>query len=281
MSSVTAGSARFGLGAVPFRKHRRDRFRRARGGCEAAAKSAGGASRRDAHTAMARTSGEGSPSSRLAAGQTTVSPQLPMAISTLRTNRSRPSRLIGLPEKMALKVASSSAARSASRGAVNSARGRKACSAVWQCELVPGADREAIVAAVDPVAHGLAEFGRDVALVLDGEVRDAAPGIEPVGGGERVGRADVEAAAAGAATVGLGVVGREVEGGEQFAEEEPRAVAAGDEVGVLALPADARAGLRAASPSQAPCPRRVSPRRRTIRTTKRASRRSRPLITLW
>ena len=40
----------------------------------------------------------------------------------------------------------------------------------------------------------------------------------------------------------LGVVGREVEGREQLAEEEPRAVAAGDEVGVLALPADARAG---------------------------------------
>ena len=37
----------------------------------------------------------------------------------------------------------------------------------------------------------------------------------------------------------LALVGRDIEGREQFAEKEPGAVLAGDEVGVLALPADA------------------------------------------
>ena len=81
-----------------------------------------------------------------------------------------------------------------------------------------------------------------MALVLDGEVGDAAPRIEPVGGGEGVGRADIQAAAAGAAAVGLRLVGRELERREERAEEEPGAVAAGDQVGVLALPPQAGAG---------------------------------------
>jgi len=46
-------------------------------------------------------------------------------------------------------------------------------------ELVPGADREAIVAAIDPVADRLAEFARNRALVFDGEIGNAAAGIEP------------------------------------------------------------------------------------------------------
>ena len=45
-----------------------------------------------------------------------------------------------------------------------------------------------------------------MALVLDRQVRDAAAGIELVGRRKRVGRTDVEAAAAGAAMVRLGRV---------------------------------------------------------------------------
>ena len=60
-------------------------------------------------------------------------------------------------------------------------------------ELVPRADREAIVAAIDAVAHQRAQLARDRTLVLDRQVRDAAPRIEPVGRGKRIGRADVEA----------------------------------------------------------------------------------------
>src|SRR5690606_14527550 len=61
-------------------------------------------------------------------------------------------------------------------------------------ELVPGADREAVVAAVDAVAHGDPELMRDRALMLDIEVTEAAPRIELERRGEGVGRADVEAA---------------------------------------------------------------------------------------
>ena len=48
-------------------------------------------------------------------------------------------------------------------------------------ELVPRAHREAIVAAIDAVADRFAEFVRDRALVLDGEIGNAAPRIELVG----------------------------------------------------------------------------------------------------
>src|SRR3546814_2035499 len=48
-------------------------------------------------------------------------------------------------------------------------------------ELVPRADGEAVVAAVDAVAHGGTERARDLPLVLDGEIGDAAPRIEPIG----------------------------------------------------------------------------------------------------
>ena len=61
-------------------------------------------------------------------------------------------------------------------------------------EFVPGADRQAIVAAVDAVAHQRPQLARDRALVLDGEIGDAAPRIEPIRRRESAGRADVEAA---------------------------------------------------------------------------------------
>jgi len=60
-------------------------------------------------------------------------------------------------------------------------------------------------------------------------------------GGDGVGGAGVEAAAAGAAAVALGGVGLEFEGSEDFAEENPIAERAADEVGVLADEAEAGA----------------------------------------
>ena len=91
-----------------------------------------------------------------------------------------------------------------------------------------------------PIAF--AELVRDRPLVLDGEVGDAAPRIEPVGRREGVGRADVEAGAAGAAMIGLRRVGRQLGAGEDRAEEQPGAELAADEIGVLALPAEAGRG---------------------------------------
>ena len=92
------------------------------------------------------------------------------------------------------------------RGAapVSPARGRKSGSCAALGEFVPRADREAIVAAIDAVADRRAKLERDHALVLDRQVRDAAPRVEPIGRGERRGRAGVETAPAGAAMVGLG-----------------------------------------------------------------------------
>src|SRR5690606_3971825 len=103
-----------------------------------AAKRVGSRSRESAQTAAPRTSGDGSASSPSTSGAWSGSPALPSAISTLRTNRSRPVRLIGEPEKIVRKAASSSVARSARRGAVSSARGRKANSAVREANLFQG-----------------------------------------------------------------------------------------------------------------------------------------------
>ena len=109
-------------------------------------------------------------------------------------------------------------------------------------EFVPRANRQAIVTAIYPVAHGHAKLGIDMPLMLDGEIGDAAPRVEPVGAEKGIGRADVEARAALAAMIGLGGIGRQIEAEINLAEEQPGAEIARDEVGVLALPAET--GLR-------------------------------------
>src|SRR5262249_62324613 len=79
--------------------------------------------------------------------------------------------------------------------------GRKLRLAALLGEFVPWADREAIVAPVDAVADQRAQRMRDRPFVLDREIRNAAPGIEPIGRRESVGRAHVEAGATGAAVI--------------------------------------------------------------------------------
>src|SRR3546814_14509032 len=76
--------------------------------------------------------------------------------------------------------------------------------------------------------------------MLDGEVGDAAPRVDPEGGGEGVGGAGRKA---GGATPAMHLVRRgrcEVERRVDRAQEEPTAMLAADEVGVLALPAQSR-----------------------------------------
>ena len=107
-------------------------------------------------------------------------------------------------------------------------------------ELVPRAHCEAIVAAIDTIADGFAEFVRDGALVLDGEIGDAAPGVELVGSRKRSRRADIEAGPARAAMVNVSIVARQIQRGENRAQKQPRAEFARDEVGMLALPAQSR-----------------------------------------
>src|SRR2546425_11621578 len=66
-------------------------------------------------------------------------------------------------------------------------------------EPVPWADRLAIVAAVDPVADQRAQLFGNRALVLDGQVRDAAPRVELVRSADRLGGAYVDAFLTGSA----------------------------------------------------------------------------------
>ena len=57
-------------------------------------------------------------------------------------------------------------------------------------ELVPGAYAQAIVAAIDAIADGIAIFARDRALVLDGQIRNALARIQAIRSGKRMGRLD-------------------------------------------------------------------------------------------
>src|SRR5437867_4377258 len=99
---------------------------------------------------------------------------------------------------------------------------------------VPRADVLADVAAEDLAAETGALPVGDGALQLDGQVADAARGVEDVRGGQGAGRARVEARGAAPAHVGAGGVGKQLEVGDQLAEEEPRAVLRVQEAGVLA-----------------------------------------------
>ena len=63
-------------------------------------------------------------------------------------------------------------------------------------EFIPGADRQAIIATIDAIAHWLAEFLRDRAVMFDREVGNAAPRIQAIGRRECRGRADIKAARA-------------------------------------------------------------------------------------
>ena len=93
-------------------------------------------------------------------------------------------RLIGPPAKRRRKPGSSSAASSASGGASEIVARRELGFAPLARELVPRADRQAIVAAVDAIADRGAQLRRDRPLVLDRQIGDAAARVEPIGRGE-------------------------------------------------------------------------------------------------
>lgn len=107
-------------------------------------------------------------------------------------------------------------------------------------EPVPRAHFQAIVAAEDPVPDERAQFNGDRTFQFDGQVADAQPRIQPVRGDNRPCRAGIETTVAGAAVFALGRVGRQIEVGENFAEKDPVAELAADQVGVFADEADPR-----------------------------------------
>ena len=110
----------------------------------------------------------------------------------------------------------------------------------FACEAVPGAGGEAVVAAIDAIADGGAQFDRDGAFEFDGEIRDAEPGVELEWRGDGVGRAGGKATSAGPATVFSGGSPVQLQGGKDLGEKDPVPKLAADEIGVFADEAQAR-----------------------------------------
>ena len=104
-------------------------------------------------------------------------------------------------------------------------------------ELVPRADQLAVVAAVDAVAHQRAQLQRNGTAVLDGEVGNAAPRIEPLRRDDGLRRAHVDACAAAAAMRRHGFARRQRHVDVDLAQEEHRARVAVEHERVLAAPA--------------------------------------------
>ena len=110
----------------------------------------------------------------------------------------------------------------------------------WPGKTVPWTDHLAVVAAEHPIADQRPEFFGNRAFEFDGQVGDAAAGIQHIGPHEGIGRADVQASGAAAAVLGgVGRVFRQGQVDEQLAEKEVAAGFAVQYQGVLANPAQA------------------------------------------
>ena len=145
----------------------------------------------------------------------------------------RPVRFTGVPAKNARKAASSRAARSARGGAARSARAASRVCAASVANLFQGQTARQSSQPNTRLPIAARNSSGMGPVVLDRQVGDAAAGIETVGRGERVRGADVEAGAAGAAMVGGGLVRLQVRAGEDRPEQQPVAVLARDQHGVL------------------------------------------------
>jgi len=96
----------------------------------------------------------------------------------LRSKPRRFVRSIGVPANRALKAASSSESSSIKSGVSEvSARVRFHHRALAR-ELVPRANRQTIIAAVNPIADERPQFDGNGSFQFDGEIRDAAARIE-------------------------------------------------------------------------------------------------------
>ena len=108
-------------------------------------------------------------------------------------------------------------------------------------KFVPGADRQAIVAAINAVADAFPQVLRDRPLMFDGEVGYTAARIDDIGGWEGIGRAGGLTGGAAAAMIAFGRVRRQRPFGIDGPQEQPAAMVATDQIAVLALPAKPRA----------------------------------------
>src|SRR5262249_45344076 len=99
-------------------------------------------------------------------------------------------------------------------------------------KFIPRTRREAIVAAVDAISDGGAEFQRNGALQFNGEIGNAPAGVEVERRGNRSGGTRGNAARAGAAAVLFRWVGLKFNGRDDLADENPVAEISTDEIGV-------------------------------------------------
>jgi len=93
------------------------------------------------------------------------------------------------------------------------------------------------------VADRLAIFMRDRPLVLDRQIGNACPGVELIGRGKGPGRAYILTGGTTAAKISSRRRRLQFQCGIDSAEEQPAAVIAADDIGMLALPAQT-GGLR-------------------------------------
>ena len=108
--------------------------------------------------------------------------------------------------------------------------------------FVPGADQLAFVAAVDPVADQGAQFFRDRARVLDGQVRNTTPRIQLLRPDDRCCGAQVDTGGALTAMGAQRFARRQGKVHKQFAQKKHRPGFALQHQGVFAAPAQAAAG---------------------------------------
>ena len=110
------------------------------------------------------------------------------------------------------------------------------------CKLVPGANELAVVAAVDAVTDQPTQLERNRPGVLDRQVRNAAPRVQPVRRDDGLRGADVDAGAAAAAVRRDGLAGGQGKVNIDFAKKKHGPGFAVQQQGVLAAPALPAAG---------------------------------------
>lgn len=105
-------------------------------------------------------------------------------------------------------------------------------------KLVHGTDELAIVTSENAIADGAPELDRYGSPVFDGEIGNAAPGIEFIGPDDGPGRTDLDTGLATTAMVFDGRVYLKRQSGQDLAQEKIRPAAGCDQVRVFADPAE-------------------------------------------
>ena len=88
-------------------------------------------------------------------------------------------------------------------------------------KAVPGAGGDAVVTAIDVVAHLFPQVMRDRSLVLDGQIGDAPPRIHAIGAKEGICGAGCQATRAGAAASAFGLGRAQIQRRVDFPQKKP------------------------------------------------------------